>query len=361
MNNRQIKPGATLTVQAPGLLSTLQDHGRFGLRNLGVPWSGALTPVWQQLANALVGNPQRHGIIECFEGGLTLRTADAPLRFAVMAAPDLNMHLDSGENPGEGWREGPTSIKPGRSYTVPPGTTIQLNSTGCFRQAVIAVLGLVTHEQLGSVSTYVKAELGGIDGKALTSGDCLQVAVPPQGPDLECPDPVAAAYRSQVLRVVLGPQDDHFSSSGINTFLSTEYTLGTEVDRMGARLAGLPLEHRDEDARDIVSDAIVPGSIQVPGNGQPIVLLNDAHTAGGYPKIATVISIDLPLLGLQRTGSTYRFEALSVEEAIAAVRRQAVDVQDAINGKAPVRDFTLTTEILLAHNLIDGVTDGQLP
>lgn len=344
---------ATLTVQSPGLLSTIQDHGRFGLRNLGVPWSGAMTPVWQQLANALVGNPQRHGILECFEGGLKLRTGDAPLRLAVMAAPDLSMHLDAGE--------GSTAIKPGRSYTVPPDTTIQLNSTGSFRHAVIAILGLETRDQLGSASTYVKARLGGINGNALSTGDCLQVTASVQGPDLECVNPVATAYQSQLLRVVMGPQDDHFSPAGINTFLSTEYTLGTEVDRMGARLTGQPLEHRDEAARDIVSDAIVPGSIQVPGNGQPIVLLNDAHTAGGYPKIATVISIDLPLLGLQRTGTVYRFKALSVDEAIAAVRLQAIDVQNAISRMVPVRDFTLTTEMLLAHNLIDGVTDGQVP
>ncbi len=342
-----------MTVQSPGLLSTIQDHGRFGLRNLGVPWSGAMTPVWQQLANALVGNPQRHSIIECFEGGLKLYTGDAALRLAVMAAPDLTMHLDTGSES--------TPIKPGRSYTVPPDTTIQLNSTGSFRHVVIAILGLVTCDQLGSSSTYVKAGLGGIDGNALKIGDCLQVSASVGGPDLECTTPVAAAYQSQQLRVVMGPQDDHFSNSGIDNFLSTEYTLGTEVDRMGARLAGLPVEHRDEAARDIVSDAIVPGSIQVPGNGQPIVLLNDAHTAGGYPKIATVISIDLPLLGLQRTGTAYRFEALSADQAIAAVRLQNNDIQDAISRMAPVTDFTLTTEILLAHNLIDGVTDGQVP
>ena len=353
MTEAQNTSGASFTVQAPGLLSTIQDHGRFGLRHLGVPWSGAMTPVWQQLANALVGNPQRHSIIECFEGGLKLRTGGAPLRLAVMAATDLKMHLDAGE--------GSTSIKPGRSYTVPPDSSIQLNSTGSFRHAVIAILGLDTREQLGSASTYVKAGLGGIDGDALKAGDCLRVSGSPQGPDQECLDPVVtAAYQSHRLRVVMGPQDDHFSPKGIDTFLSTEYTLGTEVDRMGARLAGLPLEHRDEAARDIVSDAIVPGSIQVPGNGQPIVLLNDAHTAGGYPKIATVISIDLPLLGLHRTGTTYRFEAMSVAEAIAAVRLQSTDVQNAIRRITPVRDFTLTTEILMAHNLIDGVTDGQV-
>ncbi|ASJ74941.1 biotin-dependent carboxyltransferase family protein [Granulosicoccus antarcticus] len=344
--------GTTLTVRAPGLMSTLQDHGRFGMRSLGVPWSGAMTPVWQQLANALVGNSERHSIIECFEGGLKLHSGDAPLRMAVMAASDAKMHLESGNES--------KSIKPGRSYTVPPDTVFKLSSTGSFRHAVIAIQALESRDHLGSSSTYTKAGLGGIDGHALTAGDCLQTSATPQGLERECLDPLAKAYQANTLRVVLGPQDDHFSDSGIETFLATEYTLSAEVDRMGARLSGLPLQHRDAAARDIVSDAIVPGSVQVPGNGQPIVLLNDAHTAGGYPKIATVISIDLPLLGLQRTGSTYRFEAVSVEDAIAAVRRQAIDVQKAISQISTVKDFTLTTEILLSHNLIDGVTDGQM-
>lgn len=349
----ETSPAAVLTVESAGLLSTLQDRGRYGLRHLGVPWSGALTPAWQQLANALVGNADNDGVIESFEGGLRLSTGEAAVRIAVMAAPDLSMYQQQGDER--------SPIKPCRSYTLAPHTTVMLNSTGSFRHAVIAIGGLLSTEQLGSASTYVKAGLGGLDGKALSAGDQLPVTATPRGPESGCEDPLLEHYRSPCLRVVPGPQDDHFSAAGMHTFLHSDYQLSSEVDRMGARLSGAVLQHRDAAARDIVSDAIVPGSIQVPGNGQPIVLLNDAHTAGGYPKIATVISIDLPLLGLQRPGSTFRFEAVTVNTAIEAVRQQAATVQNAIDRIAPLRESMLSTATLLAHNLIDGVTDGKTP
>ncbi len=350
MNDTHPASGAGIRIDTPGLLSTLQDKGRFGLRHLGVPWSGVLTPAWQQLANSLVGNAVDTCVIESFEGGLRLSTGDTPVRMAVMGSPDLKMQQQTGDRQ--------TPVKPCRSYTLAPQTTLMLNSTGSLRHAVIAFHGLQTSSQLGSASTYAKAGLGGIDGAALSAGDQLQISTPAQGPELECEDPVLNHYLGSRLRVVLGPQDDHFSANGIDTFLNSEFRLSTDVDRMGARLTGPAIEHRDKAARDIVSDAIIPGSIQVPGNGQPIVLLNDAHTAGGYPKIATVISIDLPLLGLQRPGNAMFFEAVSVASAIECVRAEAAALQDAIDRISPVRDAVLSTETLLAHNLIDGVTDG---
>lgn len=353
MNETHDVAEAAITIESPGLLSTLQDRGRFGLRHLGVPWSGVLTPVWQQLANSLVGNAPDSCIIESFEGGLRLSTGSSAVRMAVMASPDMKMQQQHGESQ--------IPIKPCRSYTLAPDTTVTLNSTGSFRHAVIAIQGLLTTEHLGSASTYAKAGLGGIDGNALSSGDQLAASPSSAGPELACEDPMLDHYRSSRLRVVMGPQDDHFSANGIQTFLHSEFQLSTDVDRMGARLSGPVVEHAHAAARDIVSDAIVPGSIQVPGNGQPIVLLNDAHTAGGYPKIATVISIDLPLLGLQRPGNVLRFEAVSVTTAIEAVRSQAAVLQTAMDRIAPIRDATLSTATLLAHNLIDGVTDGMLP
>lgn len=343
---------ATVTVDSSGLLSTIQDRGRFGLRHLGVPWSGTLVPAWQQLANTLVGNDPDCSVIESFEGGLRFTIGPQAVRMAVMASPDMKM-----EQQFEGQT---TSIKPCRSYTLAPETTVTLSSSGSFRHVVVAFHGLQSRIHLGSASTYAKAGLGGQDGKALTAGARLHALPSPAGVDLACKDPLLEQYRGSILRVVLGPQQHHFSTSGIDTFLGSDYTLGAEVDRMGARLSGKTLEHRDIAARDIVSDAIVPGSIQVPGNGQPIVLLNDAHTAGGYPKIATVISIDLPLLGLQRTGNVFRFEAISADEAIDAVREQAGVMRQALTRISPIRDVTISTATLLSHNLIDGVTDGQI-
>lgn len=246
-----------------------------------------------------------------------------------------------------------------RSYTAQAGDIIAVNSTGQMRHAIIAIAGLNVKPQLGSTSTYARAKLGGLDGGALQPGNTIRIDHTPDGAEFECTDPLVSAYRRTDIRVVLGPQDDHFSTEGLNNLLTGEYVLGSDADRMGVRLSGPPVSHRDDSAKNIVSDAIVPGSIQVPGNGQPIVLLSDAHTAGGYPKVATVISVDLPLLGLHRAGTHLTFRAISIDEAINAARSQHELILKAIAGKKTVTETTFTTDSLLSNNLIDGVTDGS--
>lgn len=342
----------SITIERSGLLSTIQDKGRFKLRHLGIPWSGCMTPVWQQISNALVGNALEQCVIECWEGGLQFTTGNENIRLAVAAdtAANITMETDSQT----------VKISPFQSYTAPAHSMIKLTNTGNFRHAIIAIAGLHVAEQLGSSSTYAKAGLGGINGAALNAGDTLTVAIAANGPEYSCINPMNTAYVSAELRVVLGPQQDHFSDEGIANLLNSDYTLGTDADRMGVRLSGPAVLHKSEASKDIVSDAIVPGSIQVPGTGQPIVLLSDAHTAGGYPKVATVLSIDLPLLGLQRAGSVFRFQALSIDEAIEAVRQQKTDVEDALRQIKKLVGLTLSTEALLSNNLIDGVTDGDI-
>lgn len=343
---------ALLTIIRPGLLSTIQDQGRLGLRHLGIPWSGCLVPAWQQLANAVAGNPPNHSIIETWEGGLQLTVSESPVRFAIAADCSAVIELKSDAKI--------VKLRPLRSYTALPGDTIALSSTGDYRHAVVAITGLVVSPQLGSTSTYAKASLGGLQGAPLTQGSTLVVNSEPTGPELECINPLVSEYEKTELRVVLGPQEANFSAEGIQNLLNSEYSLGSDADRMGVRLSGPPILHRNNKARDIVSDAIVPGSIQVPGNGQPIVLLSDAHTAGGYPKIATVVSIDLPLLGLHRAGTCFRFRAISIDDAIDANREQNTLLHSAAENKRAVNDVAYTTQALLSNNLIDGVTDGRL-
>lgn len=343
---------ATITVSRAGLLSTLQDRGRFGLRHLGIPWSGCLVPAWQIMGNALVGNAEHSSIIECWEGGLELLAGDEPIRFSLLGHTSLKASLTQGSDT--------QPLKPFQSYTAAPGSTITLSSTGHWRMAIVAIAGISLASQLGSTSTYGKASLGGLNGSALQAGDKLTVAAAVKSQaELACEDPLNTAYHSANLRIIMGPQQQHFSAQGIHNLTTGNYVLGTDADRMGARLTGPVLEHRDEASRDIVSDAIVPGSIQVPGNGQPIVLLNDAHTAGGYPKIATVISTDLPLLGLQRPGSSFQFEVLSIDQAIQTKKQQIDWVKEALQSIRAVVATTLSNEVLLSNNLIDGVTDGS--
>ena len=342
---------SSLTIARAGLFSTLQDNGRTGLRHLGIPWSGCLVPAWQKLANTLVGNTADNCAIECWEGGLQLKVGDHPIRFAIVADAGSDISIESAARK--------SSLSTMRSYIAQAGDIISVNSTGEWRHAIIAIASLNVKPQLGSASTYSRANLGGLDGSALQQGNTIRIDHTLEGPEYECIDPLVSAYRQTDIRVVLGPQDDHFSADGLNNLLTGEYVLGSDADRMGVRLSGPPVSHRDDGAKNIVSDAIVPGSIQVPGNGQPIVLLSDAHTAGGYPKVATVISIDLPLLGLHRAGTRLTFREISIDEAIHAARHQHVLIQKAIAGKKIVREITFTTDSLLSNNLIDGVTDGS--
>ena len=162
---------------------------------------------------------------------------------------------------------------------------------------------------------------------------------------------VTPRVEAGAFRVVLGPQDDYFSASGIETFLSSTYTITAEADRMGYRLSGPQVEHAK--GFNIVSDGIVTGSVQIPGSGEPIVLLADRQTTGGYPKIATIISSDLPRFGQQRPGGTVQFRAISVQEAIKAARDLAAMMNDVKASLVPV-GRGLTSERLLSVNLIDG-------
>jgi allophanate hydrolase len=343
----------SITIERSGLLSTIQDEGRFNLRHLGIPWSGCMSPAWQKMCNALVGNELNNSVIECWEGGLQFNTGDDSLRIAVAADHDAAITITSDSVT--------LQLNPFQSYTAPPHSIIKLSNTGGFRHAVIAISGLDVSPQLGSTATYAKAGLGGLNGAALKAGDTLCVGTAQTGAEHTCTNPLSDAYKSAELRVVLGPQQDLFSDEGIHNLLNSDYTLGTDADRMGVRLAGPQVLHKNEASKNPVSDAIVLGSIQVPATGQPIVLLRDAHTAGGYPKVATVVSIDLPLLGLQRAGSVFQFRAISIDEAIDAVRQQSKDIAAAVNNLKHVLELSLTSETLLSTNLIDGVTNGDMP
>ena len=268
----------SVTIDKAGLLSTIQDTGRRGLRHLGIPWSGTMVPCWQAVANVLVGNEPEHSVIECFEGGLVFTVGDEPVRIAIAASQQSSIAV--------GAQQARSTLEPFRSHTIMPGERVTVKSTGNSRLAVIALAGLQIPSQLGSSSTYAKAGLGGLAGSPLQAGDKLRVATKPDGPEIKADQTLLPDYHRHEIRVVLGPQNENFSDAGIQTFLGSDYTLTTDADRMGARFDGAIIEHRDQKARDPISDAIVPGSIQVPGSGLPIVLLSDAHTAGGYPKIA---------------------------------------------------------------------------
>jgi len=301
-----------LEVLEPGLLTTVQDLGRYGYERYGVPVSGAMDQFALRAANLLVGNPPHAAALEITLAGPTLRATDKCL-IAVTGA-DLSLRVNDWEMP------------PWMAIFVRQGWTITFGDrkSGC--RAYLAVAGGIdVMPIMGSRSTYLSGGFGGVEGRALRQGDVIPVGVVP----FHLPERAGRSFPSNLvpdysdapeIHVVLGPQDDYFTDEGMATFLSGEYQVGPTSDRMGYRLQGPEIAHKGR--ADIISDGIPLGAVQVPADRQPIVMMADRQTTGGYPKIATVISADIPLLAQCLPGqSTVRFEAIGVEEAQSRYRR----------------------------------------
>lgn len=337
---------ALLEVISPGAMASVQDLGRPGLRRLGVPRAGALEGGWLRLANALAGNPEDAPAIEFLAGGLSVRACRLPLRVALAG------HF-SAEIVGAGERR---RVSAWRSLTLAPGDSLRCGTPVVGRVGYLALAGMRVPQQFGSASTDVRAGLGGIDGRLLASGARLS-GTPSGGRERVLRTP--PAVDTEPIRVVLGPQDDYFDTPSLERFLSETYRVLPAADRMGMRLGGPVLRHRPEKGCDITSDATVPGSIQVPGQGLPIVLLADGQTAGGYAKIATVISADLPRLAVMAPGQPVRFAAVSVVVGeLAARAREATQraLIAAIGELDEARSFD--PQALYAANLVSGVVDA---
>jgi biotin-dependent carboxylase-like uncharacterized protein len=342
-----------LRVLAPGLMTTLQDQGRPGYQHLGIPVSGALDRVGLGAANAIVGNPMGIGALEIAYHGPTLAVEADSVRVAFAGGPVVVEVLpDHGAASGE-------RMPLLTSVRLRRGEVLRIGALTASAVGYLAVEGgFAAVPVLGSQSTYARAGLGGFAGRALHSGDLLPLR---QSRAEEREEAVLAALDLAPpgrIRVVLGPQDDFFTERGKRTLLEGAFTVSAASDRMGMRLVGPALEHSR--GSNIVSDGIAPGSIQVPGNGLPIILLADRQTTGGYPKIATVISADLPALGRLAPGAKVAFTAVSVAEAeaehrqlaarLAALPRQVVRVP-----RAP----TLDAAALLRVNLVSGVVSAH--
>jgi len=218
---------------------------------------------------------------------------------------------------------GHLSVPTWHAVYVRAGQEIRWGQRRSGARAYLAVSGgIALPSFLGSRATYLPGNFGGLEGRALQAGD--QLPLGPMGNDLATragkawPRSARPAYSpNPTLRVVLGPQEDYFTPEGLATLLESEYEVTLASDRMGYRLSGPRVAHRDQ--AEIVSDGVVTGSVQVPGDGQPIVMMADHQTTGGYPKIATVIRADLPLLAQCLPGDRVRFRAVSITEAQAAL------------------------------------------
>jgi biotin-dependent carboxylase-like uncharacterized protein len=334
-----------LVVLSAGPATSLQDAGRFGWQRYGVGPAGAMDRPALALANVLAGNPPGTVAIEFALAGGRLQVEGGSARLALAGA-EAGLKIDG------------KPVPPLTSATAHDGQVIEVGAarSGVFLYLAVAG-GLTMSPTLGSLSLHHRTGIGGVGGRTLRAGDRLPLALSePSGPELALPGPPQAP--DGPIRVVLGPQDDHFTASGIATLVNSDYTVSEQADRMGMRLNGPKIEHGPK-GYNIVSDGIPTGGMQVPGNGLPLILLADRQTTGGYPKIATVISWDVPRLAQCRPGTKLRFAAVSRAEAVRIAREADAAFRALVAKVRPAGLAEFDSGELLSVNLIDGVVDAR--
>jgi biotin-dependent carboxylase-like uncharacterized protein len=345
---------AALHVIRPGLLTTVQDLGRAGYQSLGIAVGGALDPVGLRAANALVGNTHGVGALEILYMGPTIAIEADDVRLAFVGAnAAIEVLPDITATRGR-------RVETMRSVRLRRGEVVRVGSLSGGAVLYVAVEGGFDIEPvLGSVSTDIRGGIGGWHGRALTAGDRLPLRLMRASDRDECRFERLDLDVPVGVRAIAGPQSDYFAEAEIAAFFASSYAVGAGSNRMGMRLDGRPIAHAR--GHNITSDAIAPGSIQVPGNGQPIVLLADRQTTGGYPKIATVISADLPALGRVPIGAKINFESVTIEEAQRLRRVLLAEIERIPDLVVPIRGASETADFaprLSGHNLISGVVDG---
>jgi antagonist of KipI len=300
-----------ISVVRPGMLTTIQDLGRWGFQANGVPVAGPMDEYSHVLANQLVGNTATAAALEVTLIGPELE-ANGEVTCAVAGA---TFALTGGD----------LAVPLHRAFTLRPGERLRFGARSAGARATLAVRGgIEVAPVFESRATSLISRMGPFGGRTLKAGDVL-----PIGPVTTLATP-GGAGRAVVplqmpaggarLRVVVGPQEQLFTPVAYKTLFGSRYIVTPASNRMGYRLEGAPLEHAGR--ADILSDATPLGSIQVPASGQPILLMADRQTTGGYPKIGVVISADLPLAGQLAPGDWLEFAPCTREEAVDALKRR---------------------------------------
>ncbi len=301
---------AALRVIKPGMLTTIQDAGRWGFQSRGVPVAGPMDPVSHRMANALVGNDRHAATLEVTLLGPELEFEDE--RLVAVAGADFELWLEGRPAPSHA------------PFIVSAGARLRFGARGLGARAYLAVSGGISVPlTLGSRSTHLVSAMGGIGGRRLKAGDRLPLGDPAgvQGPALAPQTSIVPLPDGHArIRVLAGPQADYFTSDALDVLQSAPYVVGHNSDRMGFRLDGPRLTHAR--GADIISDATPLGVLQVPASGQPILLMADRQTTGGYPKIATVISADIAVAGQLGPADRISFIVCTPLEAMAALIAQ---------------------------------------
>jgi antagonist of KipI len=292
----------------PGAYTTVQDSGRFNYQQFGVPVCGVVDSFSYRVANALVGNDKGQAVLEATVFGPTLKVLQQG--HIAVTGGNLTPHINN--NPLPMWQ----------SIAIHPDDILQFKGVKSGCRAYIAVTGGIDVPLvMGSRSTYVAGKIGGMNGRPLMAGDRLKKGEEMAQPEGHVPSELIPEYSDDIeIRVILGPQDNYFSDA-IETFFASEFTVSTKADRMGYRLEGNAIMHKNGVDKSIISEPSVPGGIQVPPDGQPIILLVE-QTVGGYTKIATVISSDIGKVGQAKPGDRICFRQVDIEKAHQIVKEE---------------------------------------
>jgi len=322
-----------LVVTAIGPASSVQDGGRPGAQRYGLVPSGAMDRLALAAANCLAGNPMFAAAIEIGPLGAVFAARDGAVRVALAGAA---RNADIAKRP----------VAFDTSMTLAGGESLTLGFARGGSFSYLAIEGGVHGEPMfGSLSVNARAGLGSPYPRPLQAGDALQVAAASGAAERAIDLPAATDLP---IRVIMGPQDDEFGDA-TRLFLDSEWKISATSDRMGYRLEGPAIKHLH--GHNIVSDGTVNGSIQVPGNGAPIVLMPDRGTSGGYPKIAAVISADLGRFAQIPAGRAFRFKALSMAEAQAELRKFRELLRTLPDRLRDIESFDLNIEALHDANV----------
>lgn len=328
-----------IKIRKPGLLTLIQDHGRYGYQQFGVPVSGVMDSFSSRVANILVDNNENEAVLETTIMGPEIEFLNNSI--IALTGGDLNAVLNGKHVPM--WE----------NLLIEKGDILSFGGikNGC-RSYIAFSGGIQVEKVMGSRSTYVKAKIGGLYGESLKKGDIFKIGDLSDSPNLnkykKLSDEHVPRYSNKLeIRVVLGPQDDYFTQSGLDKFLSNEYKVTNECDRMGYRLEGEAIEHIN--GGDIISDGINFGAIQIPSHGQPIIMMSDRQTAGGYTKIANVISVDLPKVAQAKPGDFIKFKKISIYEAQKILKEMEKTI-DNIKKTCDKEKVVRTNELLLKVN-----------
>jgi biotin-dependent carboxylase-like uncharacterized protein len=323
-----------LVVSSIGPASSVQDGGRHGAQRYGLTPSGAMDRLGLAAANALVGNEPFAAAIEIGPFGAKFTARDGAVRVALSGAP-------------RGSDIAGRAIIFDTSMTLAEGETLTLGFAKGGSFSYLAIEGGIEGEPMfGSLAVNARTGIGSPYPRPLQAGDVLQTKAASSTAERRIELPPAA---TGPIRVVLGPQDDEFSDEAKTMFLDSEWKISATSDRMGYRLEGPVIRHLH--GHNIVSDGTVDGSIQVPGNGAPIVLMPDRGTSGGYPKIATLITADLGRFAQTPAGSGFRFRAVSIAEAQAELKKFAELLRSLPDRTRGIDNFDLNIEALQDANV----------